>query len=141
MLGKIDEPLRWHQHNVILNIFVFKEDQKSQIFLQLTVLLCNIGRSWYFSNWYVSKIFNWKTFMFSLEKALREHSNVIFFGRNSFDERKGNMIFSYWWLPSGNIITKWYYFKASNFQKYLCYLLFLITNFCNVIKKLCNFHS
>ena len=71
LLGKINDPLRWHKHNVTLNIFVLKEDQKSQIFLQLTVLLCNIAR-----NWYVSRMFNIKSFLFSLEKAWA--SNMIF---------------------------------------------------------------
>ena len=58
--------------------FISKEDQKSQIFLQLTVLSCNSARNWYLLNWYVSNIFNIKSFLFSLEKALGEQSNVIF---------------------------------------------------------------
>ena len=76
--GKDWWPLKVTLASCNIEHFVSKEDQKSQIFLQLTVLLCNIARNWSLLNWYVSNRFKIKSFLFSLEKAWREHSNVIF---------------------------------------------------------------
>ena len=105
-MGKLDDPVRWHLNHATLNIFVSKEDEKSQIFLKLTVLLCNIARNWYLLNWYVSNIFKIKSFVFTWE-GLKGALQCNFFGRNRCDGRKENMFF-YWWLPSASIGIKWY---------------------------------
>ena len=116
-LGKIDDPLRWHKHNVTLNIFVFKEDQKSQIFLQLTVLLWNIGR-----NWWVSRIFNIKSYLFSFEKPSREQSSIIFWKKFLWCKKRKYAIF----LLVPNLLGG--YFKANNIKSYLyyCHILFTL---------------
>ena len=100
--------------------FVFKEDQKCQIFLQLTVLLWNIARNWCFKNIEYKIVFDFPW------EGLKGTGEYDFFGRNSSKARKGNMIFSYCYQTSWNIIIRWYYFKANNFQKYLYYYHFVI---------------
>ena len=122
-----------------MKICVFKEDQKSQIFLQLTVLLCNIARKWY-----ISRIFNIKSSLFSLEKAWPW--NIIFLEEISLMQEK-EMISSYWWLTSGNII-KWCYLKTI-ISKYICtvvissfHYLNSTWNFSNIVsKKLHNYQK
>ena len=71
--GKDWWALKGHKYNMPWKGFVFKEDQKSQIFLQLTVLLWNIAR-----NSEVSRRFNIKPYLFFLEKASREQASIIF---------------------------------------------------------------
>ena len=64
-------------------------------------------------------------------------AEYIFFGRNSPDARKGNKIFSYRDQTSWNIIIRWYYFKANNFQKYLYYYHFPIVLESDLFKNWC----
>ena len=79
-LRKIDNNLKLHKHNVTLKMYVFKEDQLYQSFLHCTILQRNSSRNFLnlFQNVFsidASRIFNTKSLLVSLDKALMQHSH------------------------------------------------------------------